>query len=356
MSERRDTPLVQLTLARVREFYREPAAVFWVYVFPLLLMFGLGIAFRERPVRLVRVDLVETAENSKTVKALQDELEQDKRLEVRRQPADAWERRLQRGKSDVVVDLAPSASDKPDYQLWHDPNRSESELARALVESALLRPAAGPNAPTISDEVQEKRGGRYIDFLVPGLVGMNLLGGGLWGVGFVIVDMRVRKLLKRFLATPMRRSDFLLSIMFSRLLFMVPDVLALLAFAYFVFGVSVQGSLAALIFLIVLGGACFAGIGLLIASRAKKIETVSGLMNAILLPMWLLSGVFFPYERFPESAHPFIQLLPLTALNDALRAVMLDGKPLTAVVSEIIVLAVWGVGSFAIALRIFRWR
>jgi len=355
MSQRRDTPLVQLTLARAREFYREPAAVFWVYVFPLLMMVGLGIAFRERPVRLVRVDLIETAENSKTVKALQDALEQDKRLEVRRQPPEAWERRLQRGNSDVVVELVSSA-EKPGYRLWHDPNRSESELARALVEAALLRPAAGSNAPSTSDAVQEKRGGRYIDFLVPGLVGMNLLGGGLWGVGFAIVDMRVRKLLKRFMATPMRRSEFLLSIMASRLLFMVPEMLVLLLFAYWVFDVSAQGSVVSVVVLILLGGTCFAGIGLLIASRAKKIETVSGLMNAILLPMWLLSGVFFPYERFPESAHPFIQLLPLTAFNDALRAVMLDGKPLTGVISEILVMAVWGVVSFAIALRIFRWR
>ena len=178
----------------------------------------------------------------------------------------------------------------------------------------------------------------------------------MWGVGFAIVDMRIRKLLKRFLATPMRRSDFLIGMMISRLLFMIPEFLLLLVFARFAFGVSSVGGYLPVAVLILLGSIQFAGIGLLVASRASTIETVSGLMNLVMLPMWVLSGVFFSAERFPEVVQPAIKLLPLTAMNDALRAVMLEGKTLLEVGREIGILAAWGLSSFAIALKIFRWQ
>lgn len=171
-----------------------------------------------------------------------------------------------------------------------------------------------------------------------------------------MADMRVRKLLKRFLATPMKRRDFLLSVMFSRMLFTIPEVCTLLLFGYLMFDVKNAGSFFSLLTLIVLGAASFSGLGLLVASRAKTIETVSGLMNLVMLPMYVVSGVFFSSERFPEIAQPIIQSLPLTAMNDSLRGVMLEGKSLLEVKREIIVLLIWGFVPFAIALKIFRWR
>jgi ABC-2 type transport system permease protein len=203
--------------------------------------------------------------------------------------------------------------------------------------------------------VQEP-GGRYIDFLVPGLLGMSLMGGGLWGVGFVTVDMRIRKVLKRFLATPMRKTDFLMGILLSRLLFLVPEILVLLVFARLAFGVEIQGNLLTLVALILLGALAFAGIGLLVASRARTLEAVSGLMNLVMLPMWVLSGIFFSPERFPEEMQPFIQALPLTPLNDALRAVMLEGMSLLQIWPQTAILSGWAVGSFVLALRWFRWN
>jgi ABC-type multidrug transport system permease subunit len=184
---------------------------------------------------------------------------------------------------------------------------------------------------------------------------MSLMGGGLWGVGFVTVDMRIRKLLKRFLATPMRKSDFLAGVMISQLLFMVPEVLVLLTFAWLVFGVAIYGSLLAVVFLILLGATTFAGLGLLVASRAKTVEAVSGLMNLVMLPMWLLSGIFFSSERFPAAAQPFIKLLPLTALNNALRAVMQEGATLLSQWQEIGLLAAWAIVTFSLAIKLFRW-
>ncbi len=161
------------------------------------------------------------------------------------------------------------------------------------------------------------------------------MGGGLWGVGFVTVDMRVRKLLKRFLATPMKKTDFLLGIMISRMLFMVPEVLALLVFARYAFGVVNHGSLLAVTFLILLGAVMFSGIGLLVASRAKTIEAVSGMMNLVMVPMWIFSGIFFSSERFPDAVQPLIQALPLTPLISSLRAVMLEGKSLSELLTPI---------------------
>jgi len=223
------------------------------------------------------------------------------------------------------------------------------------VDGLLQRKAGREDAAEVKDEEVDEPGGRYIDFLVPGLLGMGLMGGGLWGVGFVTVDMRIRKLLKRFLATPMRRADFLAALMISRLIFMVPEVLILLVFARVAFGVTIAGSLVAVIVLILLGAVSFAGIGLLVASRARTIEAVSGLMNLIMLPMWLFSGVFFSSERFPDWLQGFIRVLPLTPLINALRAVMLDGVSLASQWAEMALLAGWGLVTFVLALKWFRW-
>ncbi len=254
---------------------------------------------------------------------------------------------------DLVV--LPSSQSEYRYQYLYTPGRAESELARDEV-AALLEQDDWRDSVKIRSQPIEEPGGRYIDFLVPGLLGMGLMGGGMWGLGFVTVDMRIRKLLKRFLATPMRKSDFLASLLLSRLLFMVPDVLILLGFAYFAFGVTIAGNVGAVIVLILLGSLSFAGIGLLVASRAKTMEAVSGLMNLVMLPMWIFSGVFFSADKFPDFMQWFIQALPLTALNNALRAVMLEGLSLTSQWAEVLNLAAWGIVSFVLALRWFRWE
>ena len=202
----------------------------------------------------------------------------------------------------------------------------------------------------------DEPGSRYVDFLVPGLLAMSLMGGGLWGVGFAIADMRIRKLLKRFMATPMKRTHFLMGMMTSRLIFMIPQIIVLLLFSYLLFGVKVHGNWASIILVIIIGAIEFAGIGLLIAARAQTLETVSGLMNLVMLPMWTLSGIFFSYEQFPEFAQPFIKLLPLTPVIDALRGLMMDGKSIMTLGPELVVMTVWSIIPFAIALFVFRWN
>lgn len=348
-------PLWQLTLARFREFYREPAALFWVYGFPLILAFTLGMAFREKPVPPSVIDVQVDPTNPNPGEELWKQLTTgtEGRLVVEKNDAATCRQRLRTSKIDLIV--APMPGSTAGYEYIFDGTRSESVLARSMADGVLLR-AKNPNLPVAVENLVVEPGGRYIDFLIPGLLGINLLGGGLFGVGFVAADMRVRKLLKRFQATPMRRSDFLLSLMLSRLVFTLVEITLLFGFAYLVFDTRVRGNVAALLVLITAGGASFAGLGLLVGCRARTLETASGLVNAIMLPMYVFSGVFFSSSRFPDEILPLIRILPLTALNDGMRAIMNDGASWEALSFPLVVLAIWGGLSFTLALRFFRWR
>jgi len=339
-------PLRELMLARLREFLREPEAVFWTYGFPLMLAVGLGIAFRDRPVEIVHVDVQQDARAPEMAARLSSR--GDLVVAVRTQ-AECRER-LRMGRSSLVVVPGDPVT------FVFDPSRPESALAHARVNDILQRAAGRQDPIRTADAPVTEPGSRYIDFLVPGLLGMNLMGGSMWGVGFVIVDMRVKKLLKRLAATPMARADFLWSLAGSRLLFMLPELAVILGTGVLLFGMPVRGSWLAIVTLAVLGAASFAGLGMLAACRAQRIETISGLMNFIMVPMWLLSGTFFSSERFPDLLQPFIQALPLTLLNDTLRAVILEGASLASQGWRMLALAGWGLVPFGLSLRWFRWN
>jgi ABC-type multidrug transport system permease subunit len=177
----------------------------------------------------------------------------------------------------------------------------------------------------------------------------------MWSIGWVIVEARQKKLLKRLVATPMRRRDFLLSFVVMRFAFLVAEVPVLVGFGVLAFGVPVRGPVVALAAVAALGALAFSGLGLLVACRARNTQTVGGLINLVMMPMFVLSGVFFSAENFPAAMQPFIRALPLTALNDALRAVMNEGAGLVAVAPQAALLAGVAAASFAAALRLFRW-
>ena len=345
----RPLPLVELTRARVLEFVREPEAVFWVFIFPVLLAVALGIAFRTQPAPRVRVAVVDSAAAPALVARLADAADLEVRLLAEAEAAEA----LRKARVDVVV-AAGAAPTAVEYRF--DPSRAEGRAARLAVDDALQRAAGRADPVATGERPVTEVGARYIDFLIPGLVGLNLMGSGMWGIGFSVVSARVRKLLKRYAATPMRRGHYLLSFGLSRLIFLVLEVAAIVGFGWLVFGVAVRGSLVVLAVVVLIGATSFAGLGLVVAARPRTIEAVSGWMNLVQLPMWLLSGSFFSYERFPEAVRPAIRALPLTALNDALRAVINDGAPLQSSWLELVVLAAWGAVSFVVALRTFRWQ
>lgn len=339
-------PLVQLTLSRFREFWREPGAVFWTFGFPLLLTVALGIAFRTQGPPRVAVAVVEMEGTA----AIASTLEAEQRLIVLRLPETEAAEKLRRGEVALVVVPGQRA-----VAYRFDPDRPESTPARLLVDDRLQRAAGRADSVAVRDETARAPGARYIDWLVPGLLGLQLMSGSMWGIGWPIVQTRSRKLLKRLAATPMRRSEYLLAFFLSRLVFVLVEVIFLLGFARLAFGVEVHGSPIAVALVSVLGAASFAGIALLCASRAQNTETAGGLMNLVMLPMFVLSGVFFSAGNFPDFLQPFIHALPLTALNDALRALINGGAPVLTLGGEVAVLLAWGTAGFAIALRIFRW-
>ncbi len=343
--------LHQLSLARFREFAREKEAIFWTFVFPILMAVGLGIAFRNKGPDKVYVGVVT---GTPQAAAIGTALAAEGDVVVRQLTPAQVDAALRRGDVALVVIPGPAGVAGSSYRF--DPTRAESRVAQLVANEALGRAAGHPPAQAARLERVTQRGSRYIDFLIPGLLGMNLLGTGLWGVGFAIVRMRTGKLLKRLLATPMRRSEFLLSFLLARLVFLFIEVTVLLIFARLAFDVVVNGSLVGLYLVAVLGALTFGGIGLLVASRAKTEEGVMGLMNVVSLPMWILSGVFFSADRFPAVLQPFIHALPLTAVVDALRGIMVDGATLAALALPLGIAAIWGIASYATALAIFRWK
>ena len=340
--------LWQLITVRFKEYTREPEALFWSFGFPILLAIGLGIAFRSKPADVTHVAVAYTGSRAATVATW---ISRDRSLAVERLSPDSAEAALATGRVALVV-FADSAGVRYRY----DDTRPDARTGRLLVNQAVQRGAGRTDVVPVSDEHVEERGSRYIDFVVPGLLGMTIMGGGIWGLGFPIVDQRRKNLLKRLVATPMSRAEYLASYLLSRLVLLTIEAIVLLGSSVLLFRVPMRSLVIELVVIVVVSALAFGGLGLLIASRAQTIEGVSGLMNLTMLPMWVLSGVFFSSENFPHVVQPIIKALPLTACIDALRASMLRAVPLTGLGLEMGVLVAWIVVCFGVALRIFRWR
>lgn len=339
-----------LLRARMLELAREREVLFWVFGFPVLLALGLGFAFRNRPADRTTIAIVSGPQAPNTLSLIENS---PRHSGIHAEIVNEARARdgLRLGKYDLVVEaLSPE-----EIHYHYDPTRPESVLSKIEVNDALQSGAGRKDVLGTGSVISSEPGSRYIDFLIPGLLGMNLMNSGMWGIGFALVDMRQRKLLKRFVATPMRRGDFLMAMASSRLILMVIEVGLLLGFGVMIFHMRVLGSLLTVLLIGGIGAVAFGGLGLLTASRAQKIESVSGLINLVMMPMWIFSGVFFSYERFPALVQPFIRALPLTALNDALRATILEGSTLASQSGRLLVMIVWGGISFALALRWFRW-
>src|SRR3954453_11752175 len=347
---RRYSPLLELTSARIKEFLREPEAIFWVFAFPLLLAAALGFAFRAKGPDQIPVGVVIQAPAGPAAARAADALARDPGLLVRRYSPREGREALRTGKISLLVEAGPPVvfpSDEP---------RPDSRIARLEADDALQRATGRKDLLQVRSEKVTEKGSRYIDYLIPGLLGMNLMGTGIWSIAFSVTTARSRRVLKRLVATPMHRGQYLLAQILARLVFLIPEIVVLVGVGWLLFGVGVRGSLLLLLLTCLIGAMTFCGIGLLIASRVKTIEGASGLANLVLMPMWILSGVFFPSERFPDAPQPLIKALPLTALNQALRGIMTEGRGLAGIAPQLAILIAWGTVSFGVALKIFRWR
>lgn len=335
--------LYQLTIVRFKLFLREPEAIFWIFIFPIILAVGLGIAFRNRPPDILPV--------AATTPQLTASLAADKGLKASQMNEGDGTHALATG--DILL-LAIQNSSGVSYK--YDDTNPDARSARLIADRDIQTAAGRPQPVDVSDQLIHETGARYIDFVVPGLLGMNLMGSAMWSLGFAIVDARHKKLLKRLVASPMPRWQYLLSFLLSRLAMLIVEVVIFLAFARFAFGVPFRGSLWQLGFLCLLTSFAFSALGLLVASRARTTEAVSGLMNLVMFPMWILSGVFFSASRFPAVIQPIVRILPLTAAIDSIRSNMLQGTGLSHMVTPVAILMAWLIIPFAISLRIFRWK
>jgi ABC-2 type transport system permease protein len=336
-----DHPIVHLVRDRYREFVREPGVLFWTFGFPILLVIVLSIAFRGSEPEPMTVAVVAGA----GAEELASRLEAAESLRAITLDAEPARKALMRGEAALLVH--PGVPPR----FVTDPSRPEANLVLAAARDAL----APEHRPEIVVERVTVRGERYVDFLVPGLIGMTLLNGGAWGVGFGLILMRTRKLLKRLCATPMKRAHLLSAYLIFRLLISFVEAGILLAVGIFVFDTPCEGSLVALAILVALSALSFGGLGLLCATRAENPQSGNGYVNLATLPMFLVSGVFFSAKNFPAWLQPMIDALPLTAFNDALRAILNEGASLASLGFEFAVLLAWGAVCFLVALRIFKW-
>jgi len=343
MSRLEESSLYQLTSTRFRLFLREPEAIFWVFIFPILLAVGLGIAFRNRPADVLPV--------AATTTQLTQALAGDKGLSASTMDEAAGTHALAVGTINLL------AIQRPDGVTYkYDSTNPDGRTARLLAESAIQTAAGRHDAVASQNEFVHETGARYIDFVVPGLLGMNLMGSAIWGMGFAIVEARQKKLLKRMVASPMPRWQYMASFILSRLVMLVIEVVVFVGFGRLAFGVPLRGSLLDLSIICLITSLSFSAMGLLVASRAKTMEAASGLMNLVMLPMWILSGVFFSATRFPAVIQPLVKALPLTAAIDALRSNMLQGVGLNHLMMPMAILLAWLVVPFAVTMKIFRWR
>ena len=347
---RRYYPLLEMTTVRMKEFLREPEALFWVFAFPMLLAVALGFAFRAKGPDQIPVGVVAASAADPGAARTLAALKPAPGLLARAFSPTEGKEALRTGKISLLIEAGLPV-------VFHfDETRPDSRMARLESEDALQRAAGRRDAMAVSARKVTEKGSRYSDFLIRELLGMNLMGTGVWSLAFGVTNARSRRILKRLIATPMHRGQYLLSLILGRLIFLLPEVVILVGIGWIFFGVAVHGSLLLLLLVSLLGAMTFCGIGLLVAARVKTIEGASGLANLVLMPMWILSGVFFSSERFPEIVQPIIKVLPLTALNQALRAIMTEGRGLTAIAPQLAILAAWGLASFGVALKIFRWR
>jgi ABC-type multidrug transport system permease subunit len=339
-------PIIELTLARLREFVREPEALFWMFLFPIVMSVAMAIAFPAGGGQAVRVGVIAGPHAD----VLRKTLAGSKNVVVRDLSPDDQLRALRNGDVHVVV----VAGNPPTYRF--DPTREESRLAQLVVDN-VLKGAAGRAEPWHArEELIEVPGSRYVDWLIPGIISLGIMNNGLWSIGFMTVQARLRKLLKRLAASPMQKRDFLMAPVLARLVFLGPEVAVPLVFGWLAFGMPIRGGIVSIAVVAILGALMWGALGLLMGSRARTFEAASGLMNLMSVPMWVLSGVFFSSSNFPDAVQPFIQALPLTALVDTLRGVILEGATLASLWHELAILAAWTVLPFAIALKIFRWR
>ena len=368
MKQLRNNQLYQLIVCRFLETLRQPDVLFWGIVFPVLISIGLGLAFsqkNETKFNIIRVGDNYTEldsllniygqKNNKKTKEIFTWTVNDENLGKTEFNfiSSNWDDgiiSLKRGESDIIITYTLG---KISYHF--DPCNSQAELAYMKL-SALLKSPTNINATQTQISPLTLKGVRYIDFFIPGLIAFGLMSSLLWGVSYTIIECRSQKLLRRMIATPMKKSNFLIAMMFVRTVMNIIEALILFFFAWLLFDIQIQGNIAAFAVLFLAGNLAFTGIAVLLSCRAEKTETGNGLINLVQMPMMLLSGIFFSYHNFPEWSIGAIKLLPLTALADGMRSIFNEGAGWIEIIMPTTALSVLGIVCFVVGMKLFKWQ
>jgi ABC-type multidrug transport system permease subunit len=368
MKSLKNNQLYRLSIAQFLETIREPEVLFWGMLFPVLISIGLGLAFTQQSELKFQVLVVEehpreldsllymyaqpVSKNGKDVHIwkVSDNILGNTEFTFVHSDWPSAIVSLKRGEADVIV------SDSLGKVSYHfDPHSSQAQLVYMKLSSLIQAPVMATDTPQAPVEPLTLKGVRYIDFLVPGLIAFGIMSSIMWGISYTIIERRSQKLLRRMVATPMKKSNFLIALMFVRILMNVVEALILFFFAWLLFDIHIQGNVGALLVLFLAGNLAFTGIGVLVSSRTSKTEVGTGWINAVTMPMMLLSGIFFSYHNFPQWSIGLIKLLPLTALTDGIRCIFNEGGGWMEILSPSIALSIFGVICFIGGMRMFKW-
>lgn len=347
-----------------KEFWREPGIIFWAILFPVLMALGLGSAFTEKREMIKTIAFVqedkrpsdkwmeftaqsETIKDSIVSKKLGSEKLGFTEYRFRAVTWDEAIRMLKKGKTNVII---KQTHDSLEYHF--DPLNPEAQVTYLQLSSAV-------NGEELSDtssiKPTEQAGTRYIDFLIPGLVAWGIMMSCMWGISYNNIDKRIRKLLRRMVATPMKKSNYMIAQFISRLSLGAMEASILIIFSWWIFDVQIQGSLLALILMFIAGHIAFNGIAILVSSRTDNSQIANGLINLVVMPMMILSGIFFSYHNFPDWMVNIIELLPLTMLADNIRNVFIEGATVFEVLPKAVALTIIGLAFMIPGLRVYKW-
>jgi ABC-2 type transport system permease protein len=354
-----NSPLFQLVSLQFKNFFREPAIIFWAVIFPILMAWVLGVAFTNKGEMKKTVAVVGNItekhvlwlkpDSANTVTRLfGDDIKNPTRVKFVFSTEEQAMLMMKRGEINLILQ---QSADTIIYR--YDPKNPDAVNTYLMIEREINRNAEPVVCSTI--EPVTSRGSRYIDFLIPGLIAMGIMNSCLWGISWNLIEFRMKKLLRRMVATPMRKTDFLLSNLITRTLIGGFETMVLLLFAFLYFSISLEGSILALLMIYFAGILAFAGIAIMISSRTANSQIGNGLINAISLPMMILSGIFFSYHNFPDWCIPFIKYMPLTLLADSIRSIFIEGAGVGDILLPFVVLVITGAVTFLAGLRMYKW-
>ena len=366
--------LKHLILALFREILREPGVLFWGILFPILMALGLGLAFTQKADIIRKVAIVnksEGSDNSALGEFFRDcennnnkesGLWKWKYITSNEQLGNSvflfyemeWEEGIILLKRGTINLLLSEANGSVEYHF--DPMNTDAELTYLKLSNIIGK---GETIPVTENTVIRPltvTGTRYIDFLVPGLITMGVMMSSMWGISYGIIEKRSKKLLRRLVATPMKKSHFLIALITVRVIMNFIESGILVVFAILVFKLKIQGDISALILIFLAGNIAFAGLAVFVSSHTSNTEVGNGLINFVVFPMMILSGIFFSYQNFPEWSLPVIRNLPLTTLTDGIRSIFNEGAGYRELTMPIIQLMAIGVVFFSAGLKIFKWH